>query len=582
MSDGTAKTPRLRPAVRDTRAYTVPRRATPTDLRLAGNEGPDPPSTLINEVLAELEPSTLREYPSAHALELDLAQRVGCAPSELLVTAGADDALWRACQCTLGPGRDLLVATPTFAMLPRYASLLGAELRLVPWRDGPYPIDAILERLDDGVGAVALVTPNNPNGCVITAEDLRRVCEADHDALVLLDHAYVEFADEDLTAAARSYPNVVVARTMSKAWGLAGLRVGWATGSEALISAMRAAGNPYAVSGPSLVLARARLELSSGDIERFVSRARYERGEIAEALARLGAEPTDSHANFAFARTPRAVAIRDALASLGIATRAWPGDPELGDALRISCPGSKVGLDRLVSGLGACRPEAILLDMDGVMVDVSQSYRGAIIATAARYGVEVTPEEIQRVKLAGDANNDWIVTQRLLAQAGQATTLDAVTAIFEQIYQGTDDLPGLRETERPLADRAFYARLVERGFKLGVVTGRPRSDAQRFLDDQGIADLFEVVVCMEDGPAKPAPDPVLAATRALGVRTAWFVGDTPDDAVAARAATTTREADVVAWGVFAPGDRSTAQEDALLVAGAGRVLDSLTDLEELL
>jgi histidinol-phosphate aminotransferase len=582
VTDRTPKTPRLRPALQDTTPYTVPRRATPTDLRLAGNEGPEPPSTLINEVLAELEPATLREYPSARALELDLARRLGCAPAELIVTAGADDALWRACQCTLGPGRDLLVATPTFAMLPRYAELLGARLREVPWPDGPYPVDAILERLDDGVGAVALVSPNNPTGCVLTADDLRRVCEADHDALVLLDHAYVEFADEDLTSAARDYPNVVVARTLSKAWGLAGLRVGFATGAAPLISAMRAAGNPYAVSGPSLVLARARLELSSGDIERFVARARDERVEIAQALTRLGARTTDSHANFAFARTPRAVVARDALASLGIATRAWPGDPALGDAIRISCPGSKPGLDRLLRGLEACRPEAILLDMDGVMVDVSQSYRGAIIATAARYGVEVTPADIRRVKLAGDANNDWVVTQRLLAQAGQTTTLDAVTAIFEQIYQGTDGHPGLRETERPLADRAFYARLVERGVKLGVVTGRPRADAARFLDDQGIADLFEVVVCMEDGPAKPAPDPVLAATRALGVRTAGFVGDTPDDAAAARAATATREADVVAWGVFAPGERSPEQEGALLAAGAGRVLNTLTELEELL
>jgi phosphoglycolate phosphatase-like HAD superfamily hydrolase len=111
---------------------------------------------------------------------------------------------------------------------------------------------------------------------------------------------------------------------------------------------------------------------------------------------------------------------------------------------------------------------------------------------------------------------------------------------------------------------------------LAVVTGRPRSDARRFLDEQGIADLFSTMVCMEDGPSKPDPAPVRLALKRLGANTAWMVGDTPDDMRAAR------NADVVPIGVPAVGDDPSSMQHALVAAGAARVIDEPNDLEELL
>jgi phosphoglycolate phosphatase-like HAD superfamily hydrolase len=115
-----------------------------------------------------------------------------------------------------------------------------------------------------------------------------------------------------------------------------------------------------------------------------------------------------------------------------------------------------------------------------------------------------------------------------------------------------------------------------RRIPLGIVTGRPRADAEWFLRDAGIGDLFRVAVCMEDAPPKPDPSPVVCALERMGVTDAWMVGDTPDDIVAARGAR------VVPIGIAAPGIDVGPQRLALERVGAARVLDRLSDVERIL
>ena len=122
---------------------------------------------------------------------------------------------------------------------------------------------------------------------------------------------------------------------------------------------------------------------------------------------------------------------------------------------------------------------------------------------------------------------------------------------------------------------AMLERLAKR-LPLAVVTGRPRDEARWFLEREGLAPLVRAVVCMEDAARKPDPAPVRLALTRLGVRRAWMVGNTPDDIRAATGAS------VVPLGIVAPGDDLTATAAALTDAGAARVLDQLTDLEELL
>jgi histidinol-phosphate aminotransferase len=575
----------IQPATRaaDARAYARAQRPQPIDLRLDANEGPAPGPALA-AILAEVAGQFTRAragaqvYPNAGPLEALLAERLGVGSEQVVVTAGADDALGRIAAATLEPGRSAVCTRPTFEMIPRYIALAGARAVEVGWLGGMFHVEQIIDSARAaGASVVFIVSPNNPTGGVVSGQQLEAVARALPGALIVVDQAYAEFGGEDLTAAALRLPNAVVTRTFSKAWGLAGLRVGYAVGPAAVVGWVRGVGQPYAVSGYSLEVARRWLAAGAGEVGAYVARVREERDELSALLARLGAGVIESSANLVLARFRDAALAADMLAGLGIAVRAYGGHGELRDYLRIGLPGSAAGFERLAGALGAAlRPEAVLFDLDGVLADVSGSYRAAIVATARELGVEIGREEIVAAKAAGGANNDWVLTQRLLAERGVAMSLEEVTARFERWYQGDGTRPGLRETERALWGRAgLEAFKRSRGVKLAIVTGRPRADAERFLREHDLAGCFESVVCMEDGPSKPDPAVVRLAMARLGVTRGWMIGDTVDDVRAARGA------GVVPIGVCPPGEELERSRATLQGAGAARVLERAEQLREL-
>ena len=566
--------PQPAPRVAGVTPYRVPSHPAPLHLDLRGNEGDLPDPSLWAECTGDVE--RLRRYPDARSLEAALAARVGASASQVLVTAGGDDALDRLCRAVLAEGREAILPAPGFEMTERYACLAGGAVVEVPWPGERFPTDAVLAAVTDATALIVVTTPNNPTGAVATAEDLARLSAGAPHAVLLVDLAYTEFAEEDLTPFAMSLPNAVLVRTFSKAWGLAGVRVGYAIGPRPILDWMRAAGAPYAVAGPSIALATAALARGDARVRAFSAEVRTARLALEAALAGAGAEVVRGQANFAFARVRDPLWVRDALAGLGIGVRHFPGRPGLEDAVRVGIPPRLEDAGAVAHGLAtALAPAALLFDMDGVMADVSGSYRAAILGAAAAFGVALSPAEVAEAKRAGDANNDWVLTQRLLAARGVTVALPAVTEAFEALYQGGPGQPGLRETERLLGGADFYRRLAAR-LPLAVVTGRPRRDAHHFLDLHGIADCFSAVVCMEDGPPKPAPDPVRAALRQLGVTRAWMFGDTVDDVRAARAA------GVVPLGVLPPGDPDPSLPAALFAAGAARVLDGVAAVQGLL
>ncbi|MGQ0704517.1 MAG: pyridoxal phosphate-dependent aminotransferase [Gemmatimonadales bacterium] len=330
-------------------SYSVPRPPFPIDLHLDGNEGPPPPPSLLARAVRDGE--VLRRYPSTKEFEAKLARRAGVAPDRMLVTAGADDALDRLCRTMLAGGREIVLPVPTFEMLDRYARAAGGMVVEVEWGNRPWPREEVIARLSARTGIVAVVSPNNPTGGVVSADDLRAVSEAAPHATVLVDMAYAEFGDGRLTDLARDLPNTVVARTFSKAWGLAGLRVGYAIGPAEVIGWLRSVGAPYAVSGLSLAVAARWMEEGTATMEAFVAEVRAERTELEAFLSDAGIAVQPSAANFVFARFRDATTVLNGLAQRGIAVRAFPSDARLQNALRITLPGTRPAFDRLRRGL---------------------------------------------------------------------------------------------------------------------------------------------------------------------------------------------------------------------------------------
>ena len=188
---------------------------------------------------------------------------------------------------------------------------------------------------------------------------------------------------------------------------------------------------------------------------------------------------------------------------------------------------------------------ALLLDMDGVLAEVSQSYRAAIVATCHEYGAKsITQDTVVDWKAKGGANNDWVLSLDLInsdPDGQKDLTLDQVTETFERFYQGHGDTKGLCELETLIPSMETMQELHRRcgEKKMAIVTGRPRKDCDKFLKLHKIDHLFSATVCMEDGPPKPDPFPVRRACELLGVDPSdevIMVGDTPDDIRSAVAA----------------------------------------------
>lgn len=532
--------------MRSTIRYIQQEPADDSAIRLHCNEGATPPLP---------DGDRLRRYPDLRELMEKIAQFVGRPAEQVVVTAGADGAIDRVMRAFAGPGTTVAVSDPTFEMIPVYAAQTGARVVRVP--AGGEEVIAV--RPD----VLALVTPDNPTGRALEWATVELLATAMPDTVVLLDLAYVEYADEDFTDRAAELENIVVTRTFSKAWGLAGLRVGYALAPQPLADRLRAVGSPYPVSSESARLV-AQCLAAPGYVAEHVARVRVERRELATVLGDLGVDVTESQANFVFARFDDAALVADVLRADRIEVRRFAREG-LRDALRIGCPDCPQNFERLDRALRqALDPDALLFDMDGVLADVRRSYRAAIIETCARWGVGVTAAEIADEKTRPQSNDDFVVTQRMLADRGVDAPLELITRRFQASY---DD--GLWEREELLVPCSFLEQLAKHR-RLGVVTGRPRADAERFLASQGIADFFDVVVCRDDAPMKPDPAPVQLAMRELGAETAWMFGDTADDLCAAAAA------GAVPIGVVAPGEESA---DVLRGAGAVRVIANLEEVE---
>jgi HAD superfamily hydrolase (TIGR01548 family) len=328
------------------------------------------------------------------------------------------------------------------------------------------------------------------------------------------------------------------------------------------------------VSALSSAIAESRLERPEEELTSFIDEVRRERADLTGVLTGLGARPLPTQGNFVLAETDEADWMVAAAASLGVGLRRFAERLGLESTVRITVPGDPTDLERLVATLGATlAPEAIVFDLDGVLADVSRSQVLAIIETARSFGVEIGIEDIETAKAEGNSNDDWVLTRELCLRAGVEADLGEVTDRFETLYQGSEGTPGLKMAETSLVDPATWERWGAR-LPLGVVTGRPRTDAIEFLERFGLAGGLAALVTREDAPLKPDPGPVKLALETMGVSRAWMLGDTPDDLAASKGA------GVVPIGVIAPGDDPKRARERL--RAAARVLDQTTDLEEML
>ncbi len=296
----------------------------------------------------------LPRYPSAEsdALRDALAGYTGAAPEEIVTGCGSDDVLDFAFRALAAPGDLVAWSDPTFSMLPEFAR--HNRLRAHPVRalaGGAPDIDALLE------GAPALIylcSPNNPTGELVADAALAEVLERT-DGIVILDQAYAEFESAGLASAPPRHPRLLVTRTFSKAFALAGLRVGYGIGPRAIVARLAAVRGPYRVGGVAERAALAALGEDSVWVAGFAAEAIRIRERLAVELRARGLAPLPSRANFLLVPVADATACAAGLAARGVQVRAFPGLARVGDAVRITV-GPWPLMERLLAALEEERP----------------------------------------------------------------------------------------------------------------------------------------------------------------------------------------------------------------------------------
>lgn len=274
--------------------------------QLASNESPFPPHPRVVEAIQETA-AAMNRYPDPDAtlLRRRLAERCETEPGRVVIGNGSCEILLAAADALCEPGAEIVYAWPAFSMYPYLAALTGAREIRVPLAAGDvHDLDAMAAEVTAATQLLIVCNPNNPTATHIPAADVAAFCaRIPEHVTVILDEAYVEFQTNDDPDASldllAEFPNLVVLRTFSKCYGLAGLRVGYAIGSPRFRAAVDAVRQPFSVNALAQA-AGAEAILHQDDVLRRVESTIAARLTVEEGVRGLGLQTADTHANFSW------------------------------------------------------------------------------------------------------------------------------------------------------------------------------------------------------------------------------------------------------------------------------------------
>jgi len=306
-------------------------------LRLDFNESTVGCSPRVLARLRSLDAETLAQYPERESVEIQLVQFLGLDPSQLLLTNGLDEAIHLVCSTFLEPVDEALIVVPTFAMYPIFAAAEGANVIELPAdKDFAFPLTDLLQRITERTRFIPVANPNNPTGTAVPREVLLEIAQAAPNAAVLIDEAYFEFHGETLIDQIGCIPNLFIARTFSKAYGLAGLRCGVLAGPTEQMRTVRRVASPYNVNGVALAVLPEALS-DQTYVDRYVAEVRNGRKLLQRELDSLGLPYWPSRANFVLVKIGETHSdFVEALRARGILVRDRSSDPGCHGCVRLS------------------------------------------------------------------------------------------------------------------------------------------------------------------------------------------------------------------------------------------------------
>ncbi len=291
----------VRRAILERKTYEAPAEGRAGKIRLDFNENTSGCSQAALRAIRRLTPQQLAMYPEYGIKTASLAEMLGVRPDELLLTNGGDDALRVFFDVFGDPRGSILIIEPTFPMYRYYAEIYGMKIRTLRYGKGmEFPLAECLAALRKKPRILFIASPNNPTGTLIEPAAIRKILAATDRTAVAIDEAYAEFSGVTMIPWIRRYPHLFIARTFSKASGLAGLRLGAVIAGRGSVALVRRAMPPFPVNVAALVAAEAALR-EGKTLRRYVRGTQQRREALVRDLQSLGVTTYPTSANFLLA-----------------------------------------------------------------------------------------------------------------------------------------------------------------------------------------------------------------------------------------------------------------------------------------
>jgi histidinol-phosphate aminotransferase len=306
-------------------------------LRLDFNENTVACSPAVRDVLARISTEDLTRYPEREPVEATVAAHLGLRPEQVVLTNGVDEAIHVLFGAFLDAGDELLLPVPTYTMYEVYALVTDAKIVTVQADEGlAFPFERLIAAITAKTKIVAIANPNSPAGSVATREQIVTIAERAPQAIVLVDEAYFHFCGETVMDLVSVLPNLVVARTFSKAYGLAGLRLGLLASGVENMRWIRRVLSPYSVNQVGLACLPAALN-DTEYLDLYIAEVLAARKEFEGALDAMGVRRWPSRANFVLV----AIGARHAefvghMNAAGVLVRDRSNDPGCDGCVRIT------------------------------------------------------------------------------------------------------------------------------------------------------------------------------------------------------------------------------------------------------
>jgi len=539
---------KARKIIEEMYSYAVPK-IVDAEVKLNQNESPyDMPEKLRKELIKRLTNVSFNRYNdgSSQKLRLLLAKKFNVSIDQIIVGAGIDELLYYLAMAFIEKEDKVVRPVPSFSMYEICANVAGADDEPVMLSDDFLLSEEFVDKSKDAK-LVFICTPNNPTSNSFDRKTIEKIIKTTN-GIVCIDEAYAEFAEQDCLDFLK-YDNVIIFRTFSKAYSCAGVRLGYALSNPIIIDRLNRVRLPWNINFFAQIVGEVVLENES-IFEKRIMKIKKERERVFRRINEMNSliEVLPSDCNFLTFKVANPDLVFAKLLEYGVLVRNISKYPKLEKYLRVSI-GTKEENDKFLKALKSALAfsksntviDGIIFDIDGVLVDVTNSYREAIKQTAqAITGTVFTNRDVQEIKKLPNSNNDWDVTYALIIGIKDLKSINRTCEQYKNVKDKFQELyfGGLRDQEEILISKETLTKLKRRGYKLGIVTSRPREEALYVLK-QFIPKFFSenYIIAQEDCEnEKPNPGPLLLAKERMGAKSILYIGDTINDRLAAKAA----------------------------------------------